>query len=310
MRALVTGADGFVGRWLSRHLESAGDEVHQLRGQQEASGPGDAVDLRDRAALSLAVAEARPEAVYHLAAVSFGPEAAGDPDGALAVNAFGTANLLQACRGQPEPPFVLVVSSAEVYAPLADRPILESDPLLPSNVYGATKLAQEAIALAYERAGRLPVAVVRPFNHIGPGQRPQFVVPSFARQLARIQLGLQEPEVRVGNLAAIRDFSDVRDVVRAYRLIVAAGLHGRPLNVASGEGTQLGELLAALIEISGVPASVRVDPERLRSLDVPSVVGNASVLTGLTGWRPQFSLSESLQAVWQDARDRFASDGT
>ena len=307
MRALVTGADGFVGRWLTRHLEAEGDEVHQLHGHRE-SPDATVIDLRDAVAVAAEVRVVQPGAVYHLAAVAFGPDAAGDVRRAIDVNVGGTANLLEACASLVHPPTVLVVSSAELYAAVDGRPITESDAVLPANVYGATKLAQEAVALAYHRAG-LPVVIVRPFNHIGPGQRPDFVVPSFARQLARIVGGLQEPEVSVGNLAAIRDFSDVRDVVRAYRLLVQGAVVGRPLNVASGRGTRLRDLLDSLIKISGVEAAVRVDPVRLRPVDVPSVIGDATALTDLTGWRPQFSLSESLQAVWEDALVRFSTNG-
>lgn len=307
MRALVTGADGFVGRWLTRHLEAEGDEVHPLHGHQD-SPDATVVDLRDASATASVVQSIRPQAVYHLAAVSFGPDAAGDIHRAVAVNVGGTANLLEVCMSLAPPPVVLVISSAEVYAPVADRPITELDVVSPSNVYGATKLAQEAVALAYHRAG-LPVAIVRPFNHIGPGQRPDFVVPSFARQLARIVSGKQEPEIAVGNLDAVRDFSDVRDVVRAYRLLVQGAVLGRPLNVASGRGTRLREVLDVLIEISGAEAAVRVDPERLRPVDVPSVIGDATTLTHLTGWLPRFSLLESLQAVWEDALVRFSKNG-
>jgi len=307
VRVLVTGADGFVGRWLTRHLEAEGDEVYQVLGPRATPGKGARVDLRDAAQVLSVVEQARPEAVYHLAAVSFGPDAANDIEGAVSATVVGTANILVACGRLDQPPRVLVVSSAEVYAPLSARPIGESDLVLPVNAYGATKLAQEAIGLAYDRSGRLRVAIARPFNHIGPGQRPEFVLPSFARQLAQVVAGGMEPEVAVGNLTAVRDFTDVRDVVRAYRLIVATGHHGRPLNVATGRGIAISDLLDRMIAASGARVSIRVDESRFRPLDLPSVVGDATLLTSLTGWRPLIDLDESVRAIWADAVSRLGT---
>jgi len=307
VRVLVTGADGFVGRWLTRHLEAEGDEVHRLLGPGAPPGEDGQVDLRDPAHVASYVERTRPEAVYHLAAISFGPDAASDIERAVAVTVTGTANLLDACHALERPPRVLVVSSAEVYAPMRARPIVESDPILPASAYGATKLAQEAIGLAYDRSGRLPVAIARPFNHIGPGQRSVFVLPNFARQLARVVAGAVEPEVLVGNLTAVRDFTDVRDVVRAYRLIVASGVHGRPLNVATGHGVAISDVLDRLIAASAAKVTIRVEESRFRPLDVPSVVGDASQLIQLTGWRPLVDLDESVQAIWADAVSRFGT---
>jgi GDP-4-dehydro-6-deoxy-D-mannose reductase len=309
VRVLVTGADGFVGRWLTRLLEAEGDEVHQLLGPGARPGQGVSLDLRDSSKVLAFVERVRPEAVYHLAAISFAPDAASDIGHAVAVNVLGTANVLRACDALDHRPTVLIVSSAEVYAPLKARALAETDPILPVSAYGATKLAQEAIGLAYARSGRLPVAIARPFNHIGPGQRAEFVLPSFARQLAsQVIAGAAEPEVVVGNLAAVRDFTDVRDVVRAYRLIVASGIHGRPLNIATGRGIAISDLLDRLIAASGARVSIRVDESRFRPVDVPSVVGDASLLMELTGWRPMIDLEESVQAIWADAQSRSGTD--
>lgn len=308
MRALVTGADGFVGRWLIAHLEEQGDEVWRLNGR----GLGDAttriVDVRDAAGLEKAIAEAQPEIVYHLAAVAYGPDARRDLDQAVDVNIGGTRHVLTACSHLTTRPLVLIVSSAEVYAPLADRPLRESDPVGPTNPYGATKLGQEAIGLAYHLVGGIEVAVVRAFNHIGPGQRAEFVVPAFASQLARIAAGRQEPLLEVGNLDPVRDFSDVRDVVRAYRLIAEKRCTGRPLNVASGSPVRIGDLLDSLIRISKLDVEVVQDAARLRPNDVPFVVGDASELRRLTGWAPRVGLEQTLSDVWNDARHQLASD--
>lgn len=308
MRVLVTGADGFVGRWLIAHLEQHGDETWRLTGRGTPDSRTRVVDIRDAASLKELLAEAQPEVVYHLAAVAYGPDARRDIDKAVRINVGGTQNLLAACAQLSTPPLVLIVSSAEVYAPMAARPLVESDPVGPMNPYGATKLAQESIGLAYHLAGALEVAVVRAFNHIGPGQRPEFVVPAFASQLAGIAAGTRPPILEVGNLEAVRDFSDVRDVVAAYRLITDQRRTGRPLNVASGSPVRIGDLLDRLVRISGLDVDVVEDPSRLRPNDVPFVVGDASELRRLTGWRPQIALEETLSQVWEDAQSRLADD--
>lgn len=308
MKALVTGADGFVGRWLVRHLEENGDEVWSLTGRESADARTQAIDIRDPASVRAFIFDAHPEVVYHLAAVSYGPDARRDVDTALRVTVGGTENLIEACAALPHPPLVLVVSSAEVYVPRLDRALAETDPVGPLNPYGATKLAQEAIGLAYHLAGAVEVAIVRAFNHIGPGQRAEFVVPAFAMQLAGIAAGERPPRLEVGNLDAVRDFTDVRDVVAAYRLIVRERCTGRPLNVASGLPVRVSDLLDRLIRISGLDVEMIEDPARLRPNDAPFVVGDAGELARLTGWRPQIALDRTLNEVWEDARVRLADD--
>jgi GDP-4-dehydro-6-deoxy-D-mannose reductase len=309
VRALVTGADGFVGRWLSDHLDSAGDEVWRAAGPNGTAGehvrPS---DLAEPDAPAELLAWARPDAVYHLAAVSSGADAARDPAHAIDVTVAATVRLLEAAAALESPPLILVPSSAEAYGDAGSAPIDEGRPLMPANLYGATKAAQEAVALAYHRAGRLPVAVARAFNHIGPGQRPSFVAPALATQLAAIAAGAAGP-VRVGNLETRRDFSDVRDVVRAYRLIVAGGHAGEPLNVASETAVPIRTLLDELIAASGLRVDVEVDPARVRHVDVPVLVGNASRLRGLTGWRPERSFTSTVRDIWEDARTRVPSGG-
>jgi GDP-4-dehydro-6-deoxy-D-mannose reductase len=307
VRALVTGADGFVGRWLTRHLEEAGDDVWRAAGSAATNSAQQRVtDLTDAAAVRDTVAWARPQAVYHLAAVAFGPDASADVGHAIDVTVRGTAYLLQAAARLESPPTVMIPSSAEVYgAPIGGR-LTERAPIAPVTIYGATKAAQEVLALAHDRAGPVPVVVARAFNHIGPGQRESFAVPAFAMQLARIAGGDASPELRVGNLDTRRDFTDVRDVVRAYRLLVAGGHTGQPINVASGRAVAVREVLGALIALSGVSVAVTIDPARLRASDLPVVVGSNLLLRRLTGWRPQIPLEQTLQDVWQDAQRRVA----
>lgn len=307
MRALVTGADGFVGRWLIHHLEQNGDEVWRLTGRGATDARSAALDIRDSTAVRAFTSEANPEVVYHLAAVAYGPDARRDIDTAIRVTVGGTENMLDACARLAHPPLVVVVSSAEVYGPSPDRDLVETDAVGPLNPYGATKLAQEHIGLAYHLAGALEVAIVRAFNHIGPGQRSEFVVPAFAMQLAAIAAGQQPPALEVGNLDAIRDFTDVRDVVAAYRLIVRERCTGRPLNVASGVGIRIGDLLDRLIGLSGAEVRIVQDPSRMRPNETQRVVGDSGVLRQLTGWKPQVKLDDTLRDVWADALGRLAT---
>jgi GDP-4-dehydro-6-deoxy-D-mannose reductase len=304
VRVLVTGADGFVGRWLSEHLEESGDEVFQAVGEQGEAGRTRSMELTDAAAVRDVVAWAHPDAIYHLAAVAFGPDASADVGHALDVTVRGTAYVLEAASKVDPRPLVMIPSSAEVYGSVDDGRLTEDAPIAPVNKYGATKAAQEILALAYHRAGVLPVVVARAFNSIGPGQRESFVVPAFAMQLARAAAGTTSPELRVGNLDAQRDFTDVRDVVRAYRLLVAGRHAGQPVNVASGQPVAIREVLDALIALSGLSMVVKVDPERLRQSDLPVVCGSNALVRRLTGWRPRIPLRDTLGDVWEDALRR------
>lgn len=305
MRVLVTGADGFVGRWLTDHLEESGDDVWRAIGRgPEGPAQERAIDLADLAAVDDVVTWARPEAVYHLAAVSFGPDASADAGHAIDVTVRGTVYLLEAVARLDTRAAVLISSSAEVYGASGEGMLTERAAVAPINVYGATKAAQETLALAYHRAGRVPVVVARAFNHIGPGQRESFAVPGFAMQLARIAAGAADPVIRVGNLEARRDFTDVRDVVRAYRLLMAGGHTGRPVNVASGRAVAIRDVLDALISLSGLSVEVTVDPARLRPSDLPIVRGSSALLRRLTGWRPRTPMRQTLEDVWKDARGR------
>lgn len=304
MRVLVTGADGFVGTWLSDHLREAGDEVYQAVGHHGEDRRTRSLELADAAAVRDVVAWAHPDAIYHLAAVAFGPDASADVGHALDITVRGTAYLLEAASGLDPRPLVMIPSSAEVYGSAGERRLNERAPIAPVNRYGATKAAQETLALAYHRAGVLPVVVARAFNNIGPGQRESFVVPAFAMQLARTAAGTGSPELLVGNLDAQRDFIDVRDGVRAYRLLVAGRHAGQPVNVASGRAVAIREVLDALIALSGLSVSVVVDPGRLRPSDVPVVFGSNALVRRLTGWRPRIPLGQTLRDVWEDALRR------
>jgi GDP-4-dehydro-6-deoxy-D-mannose reductase len=226
MRAFLTGGQGFVGTWLVRHLEEQGDEV---------TAPGPDVDITDAEALAAAVADARPEAIYHLAALANVSESWQDPVGTFEVNATGTLHLLEAARRVDPYPRVLLVCSAEVYGSVDPHrmPIVEDTPLRPVTPYAASKVAAEFLGMQAHLAYGLPVLRVRAFNHVGPSQAGSFVVSDLARGIAEAERN-GTGVLRAGNLAAKRDFTDVRDVVRAYRLLVERGTAGEGYNVCSG----------------------------------------------------------------------------
>jgi GDP-4-dehydro-6-deoxy-D-mannose reductase len=300
MRVLVTGATGFVGRHLLDALRAAGHEPIVVGSPHDAP-PAIGLDIVDADAVRRVVDAALPEAIVHLAGQAFVPQSVADPLGTLAVNATGTANVLEAARAVRAR--VLVISSAEVYGVQRPErmPLDETAVLRPANAYAASKLAAEAYALAWHRSYGLDAVVARPFNHIGPGQDERFVVASFARQLAGIAAGAP-PLMHVGNLEAQRDFLDVRDVVAAYVLLLANGRAGEVYNISSGRPVAIREVLRQLITIARVPVEIRDDPERMRSSDLPILSGDATKLRAETGWAPKYSLTASLRDIYAALR--------
>lgn len=295
MKVLVTGATGFVGRWLIPELETAGHDA--------VAAPGSAsLDVTDERAVARLIAGVRPDAVAHLAGVSYGPDASRDPNHAFAVNVGGTVCLLRAIVALGRPVPTLVVGSSEVYAPPApeDLPLRESAALGPTTLYGLSKLAQEAVALEVAERDGLPLVVTRSFNHTGPGQRDEFVVPALARRLlaARADGGA----VQVGNLDVRRDIGDVRDVVRAYRLLlealVAGGLPDRlVVNVGTGRSVSIRHVLDTLAVRAGISPEVLVDPSLVRAGEAAEIRGDVSLLEKLVGWRPEVTLERTLADV-------------
>ena len=298
MRTLITGAAGFVGPHLSRALRARGDEVIGI-----SDHPGTDIehvcDLRDAPAVDAVVSAAAPDAVVHLAGLSSVADCAKDPAKAFSVNTQGTYNLLLAVQKASPRAKVLFVSSGEVYGASASAvPLDESVVPEPVNVYGATKRAAEVLALQLARTG-LQVVVVRAFNHVGAGQTPTFVLPSFARQLAAVPRGAKVV-LEVGNLAAVRDFSHVDDVVDAYALLLDRGANGQLYNVGSGSGRSIDQMLQVLVKLSGRDADVRVDPKRLRPIEIPTLIGNAGKLKAL-GWAPRRTIDQALGEIMQQA---------
>jgi GDP-4-dehydro-6-deoxy-D-mannose reductase len=304
MRALVTGAAGFVGHHLCAHLRACGDEVIPA---DRAAQQGAALDITDPDATAYLLAETKPEVVYHLAGWSDIGGSWADPLGALRVNAEGTLNVLEACR-HASVGRVLVISSADVYGIVAeeDLPITEAQALRPVSPYAASKTAADFLALQAGLGHGQDVVRVRAFNHLGPGQSDRFVASAIASRIARNELD-GDDEVPVGNLAARRDFTDVRDVVRAYRLLIEHGAAGDVYNVCSGTAVVVQQLADRLLALAESPMRLVVDPERYRPVDVPVVLGDASKLHRATGWEPTIDLSTTvtdLLAFWRQTHTR------
>jgi len=314
LRILVTGAAGFVGGHLLEHLRAARPEaeVHGvvLPGGAASWRPSGVrvveADLEDPAAAGRAVASSRPDRIVHLAGQASVHRSWEDPAGTLRTNVLGVVNLLDAVRQEGLRPAVLVVGSADEYGPVpsAEPPLRETAPRRPASPYAVSKVAQAALAALYGPAGGLRVVATRTFPHTGPGRGEVFAESSFARQIAEIEAGLRAPVVEVGNLDAVRDFSDVRDVVRAYDLLLESGRGGEAYNVCSGRGRRVGDLLDALLSASTARVEVRVDPARLRPADVPALVGDPAKLVADTGWQPRIPFERTLRDLLDDWRGR------
>ncbi|HEY7727757.1 MAG TPA: GDP-mannose 4,6-dehydratase [Candidatus Eisenbacteria bacterium] len=321
MRIGITGVAGFAGRHLIRALDAApGRELHG-GDRLDPAAAGDDPDLRsrlasyrsldvsDREALGAWVRDTRPEAVVHLAAQASGADSYRDPAGTYRVNALGSLHLLEAVRTEAPAAAVLLVGSADAYGSGAPGERLREDaPLRPQNPYAVSKAAADALGELYATSFALRVVRTRTFSHTGPGQRPRFALASFADQLARMDAGLLPPEVHVGNLDGVRDYGDVRDVVRAYELLLTRGEPGEVYNVCTGVGHPLSELLQQLIRISGVRADVIRDPERVRARDAGHLVGDPARLAAQTGWRPGIPIEQTLNDLYRDARERVRAE--
>ncbi len=289
MRALITGGKGFVGQWLAAHLKSCGDEVAVIDVE---------TDVADGAAVRRVMGDVSPDAVYHLAALTHVGESWENPSQVLRVNVLGTAELLAAARAERAEAKVLVISSAEVYGVVTPEqlPLTEDTPTRPASPYAASKLAAEAVALQAWRGYGQPVIVVRPFNHIGPGQSPNFFVPALAKRIVEATRS-GATTLPVGTLTTRRDFTDVRDVVVAYRLLLERGEAGEVYNVCSGYDVAMSEVAEQLLELAGADVSLETDPALVRPVDVPVLRGDASRLRAATGWEPRTPLATTLADV-------------
>ncbi len=304
---LVTGGAGFAGSHLIEHLLDDAPVVAAWS-HRDRSDAGDgprrirwaAVDILDRDAVARALAETRPSVIYHCAGSAHVGSAWTDPATPLRVNVIGTHHVIEGVRAAGLTCAVLVTGSALVYRPATD-PITEDHPLAPADPYGVSKLAQETLALG---TADVPVFLVRPFNHAGPRQSDAYVTSSFARQIAGIEAGLREPVLRVGNLEARRDITDVRDTVRAYPRVVARGSVRRPYNVCSGRAYRVRDLLHTLVEMSSASIRIEVDPARLRPSDIPTITGSRDRIRDETGWEPSIPIERTLADLLTYWRDR------
>lgn len=312
MRVLITGASGFVGAHLRHYLLTHTD--WSITGTVYPETPPDsaqisreylvALDLRDRAELDALLAQARPDRIVHLAAQSHIPTAYADPWGTLENNIRGQLNLFESCLSLDLKPRILVIGSGEEYgrAPADELPLTESHPLRPENPYSVSKVAQDVMGYQYFISYGLPIMRARPFNHIGPGQSQRFVLPAFASQVAEIETGQREPVLYVGNLTPARDFTDVRDVVRAYHLILDHGRPGDVYNIASGQAHTIQTIVDQLLHMSTTHIEVRIDPDRYRPADIPVIYGSAEKLTRDTAWRPDIPLQQTITDVLKEWR--------
>jgi GDP-4-dehydro-6-deoxy-D-mannose reductase len=298
MKAIITGASGFVGGYLIDHLKRAGDEVVAL-------DRDDGLDITDRSRVADIFTGHRPDAVYHLAAMSHVGQSWDSPRQVIETNVVGTLNVLDAARASGAGR-VLVIGSAEEYG-LVDSPdpLTEDDPLRPFTPYGASKVGAGFLALQAFLGTGLATIRVRAFNHTGPGQAPRFVVPALAHRIAQTERDGGDT-VAVGNLDPVREVNDVRDIVAAYRLLVLHGTPGEVYNVCSGVGVAVREVAQRLLARATRPLELRVDPALARPADVPVLVGDPSKVKAATGWHPTHTLDDTLTDMLTAARAALA----
>lgn len=303
MKALVTGAHGFVGRHLVEHLTAMGDDV---TGIDRAT---DGLDITDADAVTGIIAEISPQVIYHLAGWADVGASWKAPVAAFRVNAEGTLNVLSAAA-EAGVERVVAVSSADVYGIVKpdELPLTEDSPLRPASPYAASKVAADYLGLQAWLGRGLPVMRVRAFNHLGPGQTDQFVAPALASRIARAERDGGQV-LTVGDLSSRRDFTDVRDVVRAYRLLMERGQPGEVYNVCSGVDLAIQDLADQLLAQATVPLRFEVDPALLRPVELPVLRGSHARLTQATGWEPEIPIAQTLTDLLQDWRGRVATEG-
>ena len=287
-RVLILGGSGFVGGHLQEHLQDC-----------DVVAPSPALDVRDLDHLDEAVKASRPDWVFNLAAVSSVPQSFADPFETFDVNFKGTLNLLVSLRNNHFAGNLLYVGSSQVYGIQgAQEPVLDEKRLTrPINPYAVSKLAAEALCYQWSRSESFTIVMARPFNHIGPGQNDQFVVPNFAKQVLAIKRFNQPPVLRVGNIDVLRDFTDVRDVVRAYRLLIESGQSGESYNVCSGSEVSIRHVISELLRIASVKAEVIPEAGRIRATEQVRMCGTAEKLYRATGWKPLIRLEDSLKSI-------------
>jgi len=307
MKALITGISGFVGSHLADLLLKekfilAGTvfDKKELPSNYENQIKIFEGDLQDTDFVSNLLKSTKPDTIFHLASYTSPAESFTDPTKVLVNNVLITTNLLEAVRKSVQNrPRILIVGSADEYGLVREEenPVREDTPLRPVSPYSVSKLTQDYLGLQYYLAYKLNTIRVRPGNQIGPGQRTDFVISSFAKQIVEAEKGKQQPVIKVGNLDAIRDFTDVRDMIKAYKLAVLKGKPGEVYNIGSGKGFKISDILNKLIGFSKIEVEVEVDQTRIRPLDIPKLVIDTSKFNKLTGWKPKIKIEDTLNDV-------------
>lgn len=310
MKALIIGGGGFVGGYLGRHLsaDKGWETTITKLPQEQVTVAGCCVcdlDITDLCAIQALLQKKRPDVIFHLAAQSSVAVSWKNPQLTVDINIRGSLNVLDAVRHMADyHPRLLLIGSGEEYGTLPEGVcrVSEETPVHPGNPYAVTKAAQNLFGTLYAKAYGMETVMVRAFNHIGPEQTPQFVTADFCRQAAEIALGKREPVIRVGNLSAARDFTDVRDVVRAYGLLAEHGRAGETYNVGTGRAVVIRELLEEIIRQSGVKIQVETDPAKLRPVEIPVIEADVTKLRQDTGWTPEIPLEQTIAetlAYWK-----------
>ncbi len=302
MKALIIGGGGFVGPYLVNHLaDDLGYDVTVTKTAKETLQMDKAkvvdLDILDRQQLDTVLSQERPDYIFHLAAQSSVAYSWKNPALTIDVNVKGCVNVLDSIRDLDYKPRTLLIGSGEEYGHIREGecPINEENNVRPGNIYAATKSCQNMLGKIYADAYDLDIIMVRAFNHIGPNQAPMFVVSDFCKQVADIEKGEKEPVMYVGNLSAKRDFTDVRDVVKAYALLVEKGVRGETYNVGTGHALPIQDILDQIISLSDKQIEVKVDPNKLRPVDVPIIEPDITKINAQTGWKPQIPLKQTLE---------------
>ena len=316
LKALIIGAAGFVGGYLIRELKTAGWEVHATclpieRINEECFTH--TLDILKKDDITPLLDEISPDVIYHLAAQSSVSVSWKKPQLTAEINIIGTINVLESVReAQKKDIRVLLIGSGEEYGYIRKDacPLPESEPLNPGNIYAATKACQGMIGEIYARAYKMDIIMVRAFNHSGPEQSNIFVISDFCRQIAEIEKGLREPVMNVGNLAAMRDFTDVRDVVKAYKLLGEKGVSGSVYNVGRGKAVSIQFILDTALSFAKRPVEVRQDPARMRASDIPIIEPDVSHINADTGWKAQITMEQTVEDTLNYWRKKLMSYGT
>lgn len=297
-RLLVTGAGGFVGRYVEAACQSGG----AMADWEFLPAPA-GLDIRDAAAVAAMVERAKPDAVLHLAAQSFVPASFEKPRETLDINLGGTLNLLLALRANGFGGRLILVSSGDVFGrvPEDELPVSERRLAEPRSPYAVSKVAAEQLCLQWQRTEGLDVVIARPFNHIGPGQDPRFVVPALARQVVAVERGEREA-IEAGDIDITRDFTDVRDIVRAYAAMLRKGVSGTTYCVGSGRERRVRDILQLMCRIADVNPDIHQDTGKLRPAEQRRMAADAGLLTSHTGWTPSIELETTLHDILNEAR--------